>query len=124
MDMKGLNIRHVTQLTPAYLMKFASIMQDCWPVRIKAVYITNHPKIFELIFAVIKPFLRSKLLSRVHFVGDEASKFWDRFPGDLVPTELGGRCEHFDYDRQEMLVHSRTGFFESLCACGYKKNNA
>ncbi|XP_065291945.1 retinaldehyde-binding protein 1-like isoform X2 [Dermacentor albipictus] len=124
MDMKGLNIRHLTQFTPAYLMKLANITQDCWPARIKAVYIINHPKIFEVLFAAIRPLLRSKLLNRVHFVGDEASGFWDHFPGDLVPTELGGRREHFDYDRQEKLVRSRTGFFESLCACGYKKNKA
>ncbi|XP_054930318.1 alpha-tocopherol transfer protein-like isoform X1 [Dermacentor andersoni] len=122
MDMKGLNIHHLTQLTPSYLVKLASIMQDCLPVRIKAVYIVNHPTIFKVIFEAIKPFLRSKLLSRVHFIGGEAPEFWDRFPRDLVPVELGGRREHFDYDRQEELVHSRSGFFESLCACGYKKN--
>ncbi|XP_037570014.1 alpha-tocopherol transfer protein-like [Dermacentor silvarum] len=122
MNMKGLNIYHLTQLTPSYLMKVANIMQDCYPVRMKAVYIINHPKIFEVIFAAIKPFLRSKLLSRVHFVGHEDSEFWDNFPRDLVPSELGGRREHFDYDRQEQFVHSKSDFFETLCACGYKKN--
>ncbi|XP_075546275.1 alpha-tocopherol transfer protein-like isoform X2 [Dermacentor variabilis] len=122
LDLAGLNILHLTQLTPAYLMKLATITQECCPVRIKAVYIVNHPKIFEVLFAVIKPFLRSKLLSRVHFVGREASEFWGRFPGDLVPAELGGRREQFDYDRQEKLVQSRSAFFESLCTCGYRKN--
>ncbi|XP_054930323.1 alpha-tocopherol transfer protein-like isoform X3 [Dermacentor andersoni] len=122
LDLEGLSILHLTQLTPAYLMKLATITQECCPVRIKAVYIVNHPKIFEVLFAAIKPFLRSKLLRRVHFVGNEASDFWERFPGDLVPTELGGRREDFDYDRQEKFVHSRSAFFESLCACGYKRN--
>ncbi|XP_054930319.1 alpha-tocopherol transfer protein-like isoform X1 [Dermacentor andersoni] len=122
LDMKGLNIHHLTQLTPSYLMKLANITQDCCPVRIKAVYIVNYPKIFEVLFAAIKPFLRSKLLSRVHFVGGEASEFWGRFPGDLVPAEFGGRREQFDYDRQEKFVHSSSAFFESLCTCGYRKN--
>ncbi|KAH7954957.1 hypothetical protein HPB49_023324 [Dermacentor silvarum] len=121
-DMKGLNIHHLAQLTPSYLMKVANLMQDCCPVRIKAVYIINHPKIFQVIFATIKPFLRSKLLSRVYFVGHEDSEFWDHFPRDLVPSEFGGRREHFDYDRQEQFVHSKSDFFETLCACGYKKN--
>ncbi|XP_054930322.1 alpha-tocopherol transfer protein-like isoform X2 [Dermacentor andersoni] len=85
LDLEGLSILHLTQLTPAYLMKLATITQ-------------------------------------VHFVGNEASDFWERFPGDLVPTELGGRREDFDYDRQEKFVHSRSAFFESLCACGYKRN--
>ncbi|KAL1484659.1 hypothetical protein MTO96_032467, partial [Rhipicephalus appendiculatus] len=71
MDMKGLNFHHLKHLTPAYLMKVAHLTQDCWPVRMKAVYIINHPKVFEVIFAAMKPFLRSKLLSRVHFIGHE-----------------------------------------------------
>lgn len=87
----------------------------------KAVYIINHPKVFEVIFAAIKPFLRSKLLSRVHFIGHEAPEFWDHIPRDLVPSEYGGSREHFDYDRQEEFVRSKRTFLESLCACGYKK---
>ncbi|XP_049521952.1 alpha-tocopherol transfer protein isoform X3 [Dermacentor silvarum] len=122
LDLKGLNIHHLTQFTPSYLMKVANITQDCCPLRLKAVYIINHPKIFEIIFAAIKPFLRSKLLSRVHFVGHDVSEFWDHFPHDLVPSELGGGRDHFDYDRQEQFVHSRSYFFESLCASGYKNN--
>lgn len=121
MDMKGLNIHHLTHITPSFLMKVAHILQDCWPVRMKAVYIINHPKVFEVIFAAIKPFLRSKLLSRVHFIGHEAPEFWDHIPRDLVPSEYGGSREHFDYDRQEEFVRSKRTFLESLCACGYKK---
>ncbi|XP_070392017.1 alpha-tocopherol transfer protein-like isoform X2 [Dermacentor albipictus] len=85
LDMKGLNIHHLTQLTPSYLMKLANITQ-------------------------------------VHFIGGEASEFWGRFPGDLVPAVLGGRREQFDYDRQEKFVHSSSAFFESLCTCGYRNN--
>lgn len=154
MDMKGLNIDHLKHMTPPFLMKVAHITQDCWPVRIKAVYIINHPKIFEVIFAAIKPFLRSKLLSRmprprfepatrgpaaeynshyttvagrvvcmnkVHFIGQTSAKMWDPFPRDLVPSEHGGRRDHFDYDRQEQFVRSRSAFFESLCGYGYTK---
>ncbi|KAL1479594.1 hypothetical protein MTO96_051730 [Rhipicephalus appendiculatus] len=87
----------------------------------KAVYIINHPKIFEVIFAAIKPFLRSKLLSRVHFIGQEATEFWDHIPRDLVPSEYGGRRTRFDYDRQEQFVRSKNAFSENLCACGYQK---
>lgn len=120
MDMKGLNIHHLTHITPSFLVKVAHLTQDCCPVRTKAVYIINHPKIFEVIFSAIKPFLRSKLLSRVHFIGNEALEFWDHIPSDLVPSEYGGSREHFDYARQEQFVRSNRIFFESLCDCGYK----
>ncbi|KAL1443533.1 hypothetical protein MTO96_030305, partial [Rhipicephalus appendiculatus] len=120
-DVKGLNIHHLTHITPSFLMKIAHLIQDCWPVRMKAVYIINHPTIFEVIFAAIKPFLRSKLLSRVHFIGHEAPEFWDHIPRDLVPSQFGGWREHFDYDRQEQFVRSKSTFLESFCDCGYKK---
>ncbi|KAL1462029.1 hypothetical protein MTO96_043261 [Rhipicephalus appendiculatus] len=60
-------------------------------------------------------------IAQVHLMGPESPEFWDHFPRDVVPSEHGGRREHFDYDRQEEFVRSKSTFLESMCTCGYKK---
>ncbi|KAH6934980.1 hypothetical protein HPB50_002562 [Hyalomma asiaticum] len=60
-------------------------------------------------------------ITQVHFIGQASAKLWDPFPRDLVPSEHGGRRDHFDYDRQEQFVRRRSAFFESLCGFGYTK---
>ncbi|XP_077520409.1 alpha-tocopherol transfer protein-like [Amblyomma americanum] len=113
-DLKGLSFHHLTQLTPSLLIKLAQITQDCVPMRIKAVYIVNHPPVAEFLFTAVKPFLKSKLLTRIHFVGHDATQLWDMCPRDITPAEFGGTRERFDYDRQDVFLRSRAELFERL----------
>ncbi|XP_077520003.1 clavesin-1-like [Amblyomma americanum] len=112
-DLKGLNFYHMVQLTSS-LIKLVQFTQDCVPMRIKALYIVNHPPVTEFLFSAVKPFLKSKLLGRIHFIGHDASKLWDMCPRDITPAEFGGTRERFDYDRQDVFLRSRAEFFERL----------
>ncbi|KAL1447898.1 hypothetical protein MTO96_044188 [Rhipicephalus appendiculatus] len=42
----------------------SNILQDCMPTRLKAMYVINNPPIFDFFFAIIKMFLKAKLLKR------------------------------------------------------------
>ncbi|XP_037505549.2 alpha-tocopherol transfer protein-like [Rhipicephalus sanguineus] len=114
-DLEGLGFHHFRQLTPALLIKIAHITQDCSPMRVKAVYVINYPSAFKALFEVVKPFLKHKLLTRIHFVGEDASELWKICPRGLVPAEFGGTRNEFDFDRQEESVLRKTRLFEELC---------
>ncbi|KAH6934977.1 hypothetical protein HPB50_002559 [Hyalomma asiaticum] len=114
-DLEGLGFHHFRQLTPSLLIKLAHITQDCTPIRVKAVYIINYPSAFKAVFEVVKPFLKAKLLTRIHFVGGDVSELWKICPPDLVPAEFGGTREDFDFDRQEESVLRKSHVFEELC---------
>lgn len=120
-DLTGFGSQHLALFTPSFLRKAVHITQDCWPVRIKALYFINCPKVFEVLFAVVKPLLRYKLMSRIHFIRNDDCRFWDICPPALVPEEFGGRQEQFDYVQQDEFIRSKSTFFESLCQCGYVK---
>ncbi|XP_075545605.1 alpha-tocopherol transfer protein-like isoform X1 [Dermacentor variabilis] len=120
-DLKGLSISHLAHFTPFLLGKLAHIVQDCYPARLKAVYVTNNSPIFELLFAAVKPFLKSKLLRRFRFLGCDPSTFHGLLPPDCIPAEFGGTHEDFDYSSQHMDVASTSDYFEYVNRFGYGK---
>ena len=40
-------------------------LQDCFPMRFKGVHYLNEPIIFDGIFAIVRPFMKEKILQRV-----------------------------------------------------------
>lgn len=67
MDFKGLGMKQISALTPAFSMKLLAFIQDAMPLRLKEVHMVNQPFIFNVVWKVFKPFIREKLGSRVSF---------------------------------------------------------
>lgn len=105
--------------------------QDCVPIRLKAVHIINQPYIFNMLFAIFKPFLREKLRSRIHFHGSskqsllshvDASALRIRHGGTLPDPEIPGdllwqMLHHYEEDFKGKLTCC---FFVFLTAFQYK----
>ncbi|KAE8745718.1 hypothetical protein FOCC_FOCC007602 [Frankliniella occidentalis] len=63
-DMDGLSMQQVWQFTPPFAKRIVDWLQDSVPLRVKNIHIINQPYIFNMVFALFKPFLREKLRSR------------------------------------------------------------
>nr|XP_050039175.1 alpha-tocopherol transfer protein-like [Dermacentor andersoni] len=122
-DLKNLRIMHMAHFTPGFVKKTAHIMQDCYPVRIKAIYVINNPPAYEIVFAAVKPFLKSKLLQRIYFMGGDLQKLHGVLPADVIPVEYGGTHEDFDYYRLEKDVKSSHSYFEHISRFGYRTDS-
>lgn len=120
-DLKGLQLSHMIHLTPFLLKKVAHIVQDCFPMRLKAVYVINNPHLCELLYGMLKPFLKSKLAQRFHFMGYDLRKLHGILPSDFIPAEFGGTHEDFDYQSQERSVKSMEDYFQRVSRWGYRK---
>ncbi|XP_037569464.1 alpha-tocopherol transfer protein-like isoform X2 [Dermacentor silvarum] len=118
-DMEGLSPYHLAHLTPRYFMKILHVLQDCLPLRTEKIYVVNNPSIFALLFAVAKPFLHRKLLSRIELLGYNFSKLLAVVPTDIIPKRHGGTLEDFDYHSQEAFIERRSAYFEQMDRCGY-----
>ncbi|XP_060583034.1 alpha-tocopherol transfer protein-like [Ruditapes philippinarum] len=94
-DLKGIGIGHVTQMTPFYAKRIASLLQDCFPMRLKGVHYVNEPALFDVIFAIVQQFLRRKFLERIHVHGKNMSKLADFVDIDNLPEEYGGKAPPF-----------------------------
>ncbi|XP_063236774.1 alpha-tocopherol transfer protein-like [Bacillus rossius redtenbacheri] len=93
LDMHGLAAQHVWQISPAFARNLAHWVQECIPARLKAVHIVRQPYVFNMLFAVFKPFLQEKLRNRIHFHGtDWGSLHRQVVPGSL-PRQFGGELD-------------------------------
>lgn len=98
-DMAGLSLQQAWQFTPSFAKRLVDWLQDAIPLRIKAIHIINQPKIFSMVFALFKPFLREKLRQRIIFHGNDRDSLFKHISPDCLPTL-------YDGNRTEPLVDS------------------
>ncbi|KAH9374176.1 hypothetical protein HPB48_002359 [Haemaphysalis longicornis] len=119
-DLKGLRAHHLAHFTPLSLKKIAHIVQDCYPARVKAIYVINNPPLCELLYAAVKPFLKSKIVQRISFIGHDLKKLHGILPPDVIPVESGGTHEEFDCYSQEKDVRAAQDYFEYIARYGFR----
>lgn len=56
-DMDGLTLTQVTYYTPSYANMVLEWVQKCLAIRLKGIHIVNQPYIFNMVFAIFKPFI-------------------------------------------------------------------
>ncbi|KAM7292883.1 alpha-tocopherol transfer protein-like isoform X1 [Ixodes scapularis] len=124
LDLKGLGLKQVRHYTPSVIKTFLQLFQDCYPMRVKEIYIANNPPIFEAVYSFAKLFLKQKLVDRVHFIGRDYEKLHELIPRERLPEEYGGTLNNCDYDAFERSLRSMEDFFLELCECGYREQEA
>ncbi|XP_070392715.1 alpha-tocopherol transfer protein-like [Dermacentor albipictus] len=120
LDFKGLSVYHITQYTPYFISKLLYLMQDCYPIRVKALYVIHNPALFDVLFAAAKRFMKPKLLQRVRLLGHDLVKLHSLLPADVIPKEAGGTHEFYDYDKLEKDLQSKAKFFDEISRYGYR----
>lgn len=65
MNFDGLGMKQVRALSPSFSKRLLTFIQYAMPLRMKEVHIINQPFLFKMVWALFKPFIESKLNSRV-----------------------------------------------------------
>ena len=64
-DMGGLSFNHIMNISSDYVRSVANVIQNTFPLRFREIHIVNESYLFDLVFALIKPFLSETIRSRV-----------------------------------------------------------
>lgn len=92
-DMDGLSLQQTWQFTPGFAKRIVDWLQDSVPMRIKGIHIINQPKIFQIVFALFKPFLREKLRNRIYFHGNDLASLHKYITPKCLPPNYGGTSQ-------------------------------
>ncbi|XP_043945947.1 alpha-tocopherol transfer protein-like [Protopterus annectens] len=95
-DYNGVGLSQASHLGPFLAKRVVGLLQDGFPVRIKAVNIINEPRIFKGIFAIIRPFLKEKITNRFFLHGSNLNSLHKNVPRHILPQEYGGSAGVLD----------------------------
>ncbi|KAK9306476.1 hypothetical protein QLX08_002852 [Tetragonisca angustula] len=93
LNMTGLTLTHVAHITPSFAASVTDWIQRCLPCRLKGIHIVNQPFIFNMIYAIFKPFLLEKTRKRLHFHGTNRDSLLSFVDENVLPVEFGGKFE-------------------------------
>jgi len=125
LDVKGLTLRHVMQFTPSLAKMILDFIQECTAIRLKAIHIVNQPYIFNMAYAIFRPFIGQKLKQRLHFHGKNWNEMKKIIPKELLPARFGGELK-IPRVPGELLVKLLKYYedqFERLSHYGYVHEN-
>lgn len=123
LNMDGFSLRHVTQITPTFAAMMTEWVQRCLPCRLKGIHIVNQPFIFNMVYAIFKPFLLEKTQKRLHFHGTDRDSLISYLGTKSLPTELGGEMVLPKVPLGESVFEYFCWFekeFEASNKCGYR----
>ncbi|KAF7991276.1 hypothetical protein HCN44_002838 [Aphidius gifuensis] len=124
-DLDGLTLSQVLYFKPSHAAAIVEWFQSAFPGRLKSIDIINHPYIFNMVFAIIKPFLGEKLRNRIILHGYDKEALKLCYGPESLPKEYGGEL---DYPLTESFGDSLYNYlcnfneeFEELAHYGYSK---
>ncbi|XP_050530654.1 clavesin-1-like [Daktulosphaira vitifoliae] len=119
-DCKGFNFyNHYKYLSPYFAKRGANILQDKFPIRFEGVHFVNEPVHAFTLYSIIKPFLKEKLRSRVHFHGSNLDSLYECIDKNLLPENFGGTLVHDPNIWVQKFLNSRR-YFDDMKQYGYK----
>lgn len=121
-DMDGLSLQQAWQFTPPFAKRIVDLLQDAVSLRIKGVHVIDQPKIFNMVFALFKPFLREKLRSRIHFHGSDRASLHSHVAPKCLPARYGGMVQLPDITGPQWLevLIKADPEYKAITSYGYK----
>jgi len=92
-DMKNVNLGHLTRIRISAIKNFFHYVQDCIPIVLHEIHILNTVGFFDKVLALVKPFMKAEILSRLHMhpsTNDYGKLLKDVIPLSCLPSDFGG----------------------------------
>lgn len=107
-DLGGITLQHALQITPTIARMSVDLLVTSFPIRPHAIHIINESWIFDIIFAIFKPFLDDRMKEKIHFHGQDFESLHSHIDPKFLPKAYGGLRPEYNYtDWLDNLVHNK-----------------
>ena len=89
-DLNYVSVQLVRQLDPSTARKMFAVVQETLPIRLKNVCMLNEALLFDVFFAVAKPFMKEKTRKRMVLVGTTWETLHAIVEPKFLPEAYGG----------------------------------
>ncbi|XP_059617671.1 clavesin-1-like [Phlebotomus argentipes] len=127
-DLAGFSVSQARVITPTFIKIIATWIQESIPVRIKAFHIVHETFIIDVLYKMVKPFLKQKLRDRIHFHGKNYSTLHQHIPPEYLFTTHGGVIEPPNCANQAEMFDAYAKFlgifdeeYRTISSYGYKR---
>lgn len=97
-DFEGYTATKLLSCSIDLIRRGLNYIQNCLPIRLKAQHIVRESYVFDLLYALIRPFITKKMTTRIHCHGHSFEKLHDEIDPSVLPEEYGGHGPPLDYD--------------------------
>ncbi|KAH6930564.1 hypothetical protein HPB50_014730 [Hyalomma asiaticum] len=97
-DYGGFTTEKLLAVNMGMMKKFFEYLQDSMPMRLKALHGVNQGKAFDVLLAIVRPFMKAKLLQRITLHGRNFGELHKEIPPKILPEEYGGQAPPVDFE--------------------------
>ena len=90
----GLNMAQ--QMGPLVAKRYLGWLQNAMPMRVKSINIVNEPKLFDVVFAIMRPFLKEKMKNRLQIHGNSFDLLHQIVDPAVLPPLFKGTGSNLD----------------------------
>lgn len=123
MDCQDFAVENALSFKPGLIKRGIEYLQDCMPSRLKAFHVVRQANAFDIFYAIMKPFMKSKLTRRFKFHGENFGSLHEEISPDQLPAQFGGQAPPLDYDAFWSKMDELEDAFEADNRYGYSKKN-
>ncbi|EDS40010.1 cellular retinaldehyde-binding protein [Culex quinquefasciatus] len=121
-DFEGLGMKQVKGMSPGGTKRLLSFIQEAAPLRIKGVHFVKEPMLFNMVWALMKPFVNDKLKKRMYFHGSDMKKLHAHVNADCLPANYGGTLPALNYGSKDWYptMEKHSDFIKKFNSAGFK----
>ncbi|XP_063698391.1 retinaldehyde-binding protein 1 isoform X2 [Culicoides brevitarsis] len=121
MDYENMGLKQVKAMTPGSTKRLITFIQDAMPLRMKEVHMIKQPYVFNMVWSVVKPFLKEKLKNRIFFHGSDMKKLHKYLDPEYLPENYGGKMPKLNYTGKDWFpcVNNYRDHIEKWGTYGY-----
>ncbi|KAK9884163.1 hypothetical protein WA026_005114 [Henosepilachna vigintioctopunctata] len=110
-DMKGVSFSHLPRIGLTTVKNFLTYLQECMPIRLKAIHFFNVTAVMDAVLKIIKPFMKKEIVEMIHLhqTVEDLSKV---VPLEFISSDFGGGYKPIDvlHDEMKILLRENENF--------------